>query len=105
MQYGMYISTSRGANPGGLASTGDTMKKLIAIPAIALTAGISLAACGTSHTAAPKPAVTVTHTTAPAAAALPIASAGQTVTFPWPGSSPTGTATTWKMTVLGVKAI
>lgn len=43
-------------------------RKLIAVPAIALTAGISLAACGTSHTAAPKPAVTVTHTAAPAAA-------------------------------------
>jgi hypothetical protein len=42
-------------------------RKLIAIPAIALTAGISLAACGTSHTAAPKPAVTVTQTATPSA--------------------------------------
>ena len=42
-----------------------TTTKLIAIPALALAAGIGLTACGT--TSAPKPAPTVTHTvTAPA---------------------------------------
>jgi hypothetical protein len=45
-------------------------KKLIAVPAIALTAGLSLAACGSVKAAAAAPAVT--HTvTAPAAAPKP----------------------------------
>lgn len=46
------------------------LTKVIAIPAIALTAGLSLAACGSAKAPAPAPAIT--HTvTAPAAAAKP----------------------------------
>lgn len=41
--------------------------KLIAVPAVALAAGISLGACGTTHTVIIKAAPTITHTvTAPA---------------------------------------
>jgi len=47
-----------------------TTTKLVAIPAIALSAGISLAACGSAKAPAAAPAVT--HTvTAPAAAPKP----------------------------------
>ncbi len=48
--------------------------KVVAIPAVALTAGLSLAACGSAKAPAAAPAVT--HTvTAPAAAAKPTAAA------------------------------
>ena len=40
-------------------------KKLIAVPALAVTAGLSLAACGTTTVVAPKPAVTHTVTATP----------------------------------------
>ena len=48
-------------------------KKLIAIPAIALAAGLGLAACGTTHTVIIKTAPAVTHTvTAPAPKPTPV---------------------------------
>jgi hypothetical protein len=52
---------------------GKTMKfnKVIAIPAIALTAGLTLAACGSAKTPAAAPAVTTHTVTAPAAAPKP----------------------------------
>lgn len=60
------------------------IKKLIAIPVIALAAGISLAACGTST---PKPAPTVTHTvTAPAAVPTPSATTDPPAATPTPSA-------------------
>lgn len=86
------------------------MKKLIAVPALALAAGISLAACGTTkpvshttpatHSASSKPA-----TTAPAAkptptesAAVPVLTPGHSATFtirPYAGGP--ATSLTWTM--------
>ena len=55
---------------------GKTMKlsnKLIAVPALALAAGLSLAACGTTHTVIIKAAPAVTHTvTTPAPKPTPV---------------------------------
>ena len=59
------------------------LTKVIAIPAIALTAGLSLAACGSAK--APTAAPAITHTvTAPAAAAKPTTPAPTT-----PATAPT----------------
>ena len=71
---------------------GKTMKlnkKLIAVPAIALAAGISLAACGSAK--APVAAPSVTHTvTAPAAAPKPSKAA---LTMPAPTTAAPAPAT------------
>ena len=62
------------------------LTKVIAIPAIALTAGLSLAACGSAKAPAAAPAIT--HTvTAPAAAAKPTTPAPTT-----PATAPTDRA-------------
>ena len=47
------------------------LNKVVAIPALALAAGLSLAACGSVKAAATAPAVTHTVTAAPAAAPKP----------------------------------
>jgi hypothetical protein len=61
------------------------LSKVIALPAIALTAGLSLAACGSAKAPAAAPAVT--HTvTAPAAAAKP-ATPGPTTAAPAPAKT------------------
>lgn len=50
--------------------------RLVAIPAIALAAGIGLSACGTTHTVIIKTAPAVTHTvTAPAPKPMPVETA------------------------------
>jgi len=55
-------------------------KKLIAVPAIALAAGIGLAACGSAKT--PVAAPTVTHTVTPAAVTAPAATPKPTTPAP-----------------------
>ena len=80
-------------------------RKLIAIPAIALTAGISLAACGTSQAPAGHPATVHTSSrpaaTAPQSApatAIPVLTPGHSATFtirPYAGG--TATSLTWTM--------
>jgi hypothetical protein len=69
---------------------------------------LALAGCGTaSSSSAPasSPRSSLPAIITPPAPSAPVAASGQTVTFSWPDSSAGGHATTWKMTVLGVRAL
>lgn len=79
------------------------------LPALAAVfSALALAGCTTaSVTASPATATgfALPASVTPPSPAAPVAGTGQTVTFSWPHSSADGHATTWKMTVLGVRSL